>query len=355
MKLTVSPYPYNNPPAGTKAELLSVEKYTLCNDNGMEADIITYGATVTGIRVPDKNGTVENVVVSLDTLDDYITHGDLCLGGTVGRFAGRISNAAFTMDGITYRLPKNDGENSLHGNGEFSTAVWQASPFKTETAVGVTFTYISPDGSNGFPGKVTAGITYTLDNTDTLSLLFLAEAEQKTVLNLTNHTYFNLSGNLKRNIKDHLLTAAVNQVPELRPDCIFTGKEFSVEGTPFDFRTPAPLRNGIDSSFPQNVAVHDGYDHPFLFPEESGGTVILEDPESGRRMTLQTDYPCFVMYSGNYMDGSATWQGIPICRYAGVALEAQGVPDAVNHPEYPSVVLEAFAPYRHKTTWTFSR
>lgn len=333
-----------------------VWKYTLSNDHQMEVDLITYGGIVTDVRVPDANGTVESVVLGFDDLADYEQNAGLCLGSVVGRIAGRIDRAAFSLNGTTYSLPKNDGENSLHGNHEFANANWTAEPQQSADKVGVLLRYVSPDGSNGFPGEITTEVLYTLDNNDQFSIHFEATTTKPTILNLTNHTYFNLSGNLKETIKDHILTANADRYLELRKDCIPTGSKVSVDSTPFDFRNGKAIREGVESDYPQNVMVRNGFDHPFLFAEDGSSwhTLQLYCASSGRTLTLGTDYPCFVMYTGNYIDDSTVIRGRRTEAQIGVALEAQGYPDAINHPDFPSVVLEPGTVYSHNTVWHFS-
>ncbi len=333
-----------------------VWKYTLQNDHGMAVDAITYGCLITDVRVPDRNGFVESVVLGFDDLADYEANAGMCLGSVVGRIAGRIDHAQFELDGETYHVPANEGENSLHANHEFANANWDAAPFETDNSVGVIFSYVSPDGSNGFPGQVSTRVTYLLDNKNNFHIHYDAVSNKKTVLNLTNHTYFNLSGNLKNNVLDHVVTANVDRYIELRPDCIPTGKLIPVDGTPFDLRDGKAIREGAESDYPQNVLVHGGYDHPFIFAESAvkKNTLQLEDPTSGRVLTVTTDYPCFVMYSGNYMDNTVTMRGKKTEPHFGVALETQKYPDAMNKPNFESVVLEAKEAYNQYTTWNFS-
>jgi aldose 1-epimerase len=342
------------PTSGVVSE--PVWKYTLSNSNGMEVDVITYGCIVTDVRLPGKDGNPESVVLGFDDLKEYRENAGLCLGSVVGRIAGRIDHARFSLDGKDYLVPNNDGENSLHGNHEFANAIWTAEPFMHLEEVGVTFRYVSPDGSNGFPGEVTAAVTYTLDNSNQLLIHYEAVTTKDTVLNLTNHTYFNLSGNLKETVKDHIVTASADRYLELREDCIPTGKQVPVEDTPFDFRKGRKIRDGVESDYPQNVLVHHGYDHPFLFPEDGKQwhEVTLSCPASGRTLTIGTDYPCFVMYTGNYIDDSANIRGQQTEPQIGVALETQGYPDAMNHPDFPSVLLRPGEMYQQNTVWHFS-
>lgn len=329
-----------------------VFQYTLQNDHQMEVDVITYGCIVTDVRVPDKEGNVESVVLGFDDLGEYEQNAGLCLGSVVGRIAGRIGGAAFSLEGTHYSVSQNDGANALHGNHEFANANWEAEPVQTEDHVGVIFSYTSPDGSNGFPGEISCKVTYLLNNDNTFSIFYEAVSTKTTVLNLTNHTYFNLSGNLKTTITGHVLQAEANRFLELKPDCIPSGAILPVENTPFDFRNGKAIREGIASDYPQNVLVHHGYDHPFLFAE-GVNSLSLSDQASGRVLTITTDYPCFVMYTGNYFDRSSVIRGRQTEPYLGVALETQLCPDAMNQPQFGNVTLPAGKKYLHKTTWHF--
>ena len=354
MKLTRSTFPF----AGSVATSEPIYKFTMSNEHGMEVDAITYGATITDVRIPDADGNVESVVMGFDTLDDYLLNPGLCLGCAVGRIAGRIDGAKFELDGTTYEVPANEGQNSLHGNKEFSSTPWAAEPFETDESCGIVFWYTSPDGLNGFPGEVTVKMTYVLDNTNTFYIRYEAVTDKKTVLNLTNHTYFNLNGNLKNTVEDHLVKANIASYVELREDCIPTGNLVPVEGTPFDFTSGKAIEEGTHSDYPQNVMVKHGYDHPLVFDkatfaEDGYHQLQLSCPDAGRTLTIKTDYPCVVMYSGNYFDDSCTVRGVTGKPHLGVALETQGYPDAMHHDNFEPVTLDVGETYDHITSWHF--
>lgn len=325
---------------------LPVTEYTLTNDHGVSLSVINYGAIITDLRVPDREGRVESIVLRFPDLTGYIAHGDLYLGAMVGRVAGRIDGKPIL----------------LHGGGEFSTAFWEAEVFdlpdpsvcEQRQRVSVTFLYTSPAESHGFPGEVHAEVTYTLDNAGNVRIDFSAVSDKNTIYDPTNHTYFNLSGNGKRDVLSQLLIADADRVLELREDLIPTGRVLPVEGTAFDFRLGEPFARGRTSEHPQNLLVGRGYDHPFLFREEGNHSLRMSDPVSGRALTLTTDAPAFVMYTCNAPEKDIELADGPFVPFGGVALEAQGLPDAVHHPEWPSPVLPAGERFHRSTLWNFS-
>ena len=339
-----------------------VTEYTLQNDHGISVSCINYGAIITDVRMPDRNGTVESIVLRFPDLTGYIAHKGLYLGAIVGRTAGRIDGAAFPLNGAMYDLPKNDGDNSLHGNGEFSTAIWDAEVFdlpdptvcEHRQKVSVTFLYTSPAGSNGFPGEVHAEVTYLLDNNDRFHIEYRATSTKDTLFDPTNHTYFNLSGDLKADILSQTLIADADRFAELREDLIPTGSILPVDGTAFDFRLGEPFAQGRTSEHPQNVMVGRGYDHPFLFREEGNHSLRMSDAVSGRALTLSTDAPAFVMYTCNIPDEGIELADGPLVPFAGAALEAQGWPDAIHLPDAPSPVLKQGEEFRRETVWSFA-
>ncbi|MBQ8084104.1 MAG: galactose mutarotase [Clostridia bacterium] len=339
-----------------------VTEYTMQNDQGISVSCINYGCIITDVRMPDRNGAVESIVLRFPDLTGYIAHGSLYLGAMVGRTAGRIDDASFELDGAMYHLPKNDGTNSLHGNGEFSTALWEAEVFDLpdptvcdhRQKVSVTFFYTSPAGSNGYPGEVHAEVTYLLNNNNEFHILYRATTTEDTLFDPTNHTYFNLSGDLKQDILSQVLIADVDRFVELRDDLIPTGTILPVDGTAFDFRLGEPFSQGRVSDHPQNVMVGHGYDHPFLFREAGNHSLRMTDAASGRALTLTTDAPAFVMYTCNEPEEGIELAGGPLVPFAGAALEAQGWPDAVHLPEAPSPVLKQGETFRRETVWSFA-
>lgn len=323
-----------------------VTEYTLTNDYGISLSAINYGAIITDLRVPDREGLVKSVVLRFPDLTGYIAHGDLYLGAMVGRVAGRI-----------------DGDPILlHGGGEFSTALWDAEVFDLpdpsvcdhRQKVSVTFLYTSPAERHGFSGEVHAEVTYTLDNAGNVRIDFSAVSDQNTIYDPTNHTYFNLSGDGKADILSQVLIADADRFLELREDLIPTGQVLPVDGTAFDFRLGEPFSIGRNSEHPQNLMVGRGYDHPFLFREEGSHSLRMSDPVSGRALTLTTNAPAFVMYTCNVPKKGVALADGPLVPFGGVALEAQGLPDAVHHSDWPSPLLSAGERFHRSTMWHFS-
>lgn len=338
---------------GTLPGDVPIYAYTMANGPQFSVTAITYGGIITDLRVPDRSGRCESVVLGYDSVPEYQENAGLYLGALVGRISGRIGKAQFPFQGRTVTLPANEGENHLHGNGEFSEAVFSASTNLTADRAELLLRYRSPDGAEGFPGAVETCVTYTLSEDNVFTIRFDADADADTVLNLTNHTYFNLSGNLRDTVCGHTVTADVTDILELADDMIPTGRRIPVDGTPFDLRSGTRIDDAVVSSHPQTVLVGHGFDHPFVFRPDGDRTVVLSEPVSGRRLTLKTDYPCLVMYTGNYLDHAESIRGIPSRKYFGVALEAQLYPDAPNHPDFPSILLRAGEHYEHTTSWTF--
>lgn len=330
-------------------------KFIIENDNGMKVCAINYGCAITEISVPDKDGNFENVVLGYDSFDGY-KENPPHFGAVVGRIAGRITNSQFTLGGKTYTLPCNEGENHLHGNGEFDHSVWDfmltGKGFGLMRSVGVEFTYTSPNGMNGYPGDVTVTVSYTLDNQNKLMIDYRASTNENTILNLTNHSYFNLSGNGKRTVEDHVLKADIEYFVPLKPDLTPCGKLLDVKDTVFDFSESRALKDGMESDDEQNVIAKNGYDHALVFgnckdyglyTHSNVHTAVLCDEVSGRKVTMETDYPCFVCYSGNQLPE----------KHNAVCLEAQLLPDAVNHRGFGSTLLKPGKEYRHFVSYQF--
>ncbi|ADU28835.1 aldose epimerase family protein [Evansella cellulosilytica] len=339
-----------------KLEGETVTSFLLKNDNGMEVTCINYGCIITEINVPDKSGTVENVVLGFDSLDEYITSSPF-FGSAVGRVAGRIAGAQFELDGNTYHLLKNDGENNLHGgdngNAGFDKVVWKASTEEGPEEVKVTFTHESPDGAAGFPGNLKVKITYSLNNKNELVISYYATTDKKTLVNLTNHSYFNLSGNVKNDILSHELTLKSDQFVQLGDGAIPTGKLLDVANTPFDFREGKQFKDGVDSEHPQITLVGGGYDHPFILSENHNEEICLVDNESGRKLIVETDEPAVVLYTSNWMSDDLNMRGVTSKKHIGVCLETQHHPDAVHHEHFPTIVLNKDEEYRTETVFRF--
>jgi aldose 1-epimerase len=331
----------------------TVNSFTLVNDHGFELTCINYGCIITKIITPDKDGNYENIVLGYDTLENYI-NGSYFFGTVVGRVAGRIKGGSFELDGKTYTLAKNENNNHLHGgNKGFDKVLWDASVIENDDEVSVQFSYISPDGEEGYPGNVNVKVTYTVNNENQLSIQYSGLSDEKTLLNMTNHSYFNLSGNIKRDILNHSLSIKSDQFLELNGELLPTGELLDVEGTPFDFNSDRFIHSGVDSNHPQNKLAGQGYDHPFLLTTNHDQEIILKDSESGRTLTIETDEPGVVVYSGNQMKAEGEIYGVPSRKYLGICLETQGLPDAIHHPNFPSWVLESGQVFTSVTRYKF--
>lgn len=330
-----------------------VFEYTLINDSGMSVSCLNYGCIITKILVPDRSGNIENVVLGFEQFFDYL---DLStyFGAVVGRVAGRISKAEFVLDGESYQLTANEYPNHLHGGKKgFHSVIWKSEPFETENAVGLKFFYHSIDGEDGYPGNLDTTIIYRLNNQNELSITYEARTDQKTIVNLTNHSYFNLSGNIKRDCSEHVIQLENDRFLELGLDLIPTGRLIDATNTPFDFKHGRLLKSGMKSSHPQNALAGNGYDHPLLFAKKGENTVVLTEKESGRTLLVTTDQPCVVLYTANQLEGLYSISGVRARNYLGVCLETQGFPDAINQPHFPSIVLNPEEVYHSTTKYRF--
>jgi len=329
----------------------NITAYTLVNNQGMEVTSLDYGCIITKIVTPDRNGLFENVALGFDTMEEYIEHSPY-FGAIVGRFAGRIHNAEFQLSGQSYRLAPNENGNHLHGGLKgFDKVIWETMTHENEDSVSLEFSYLSKDGEEGYPGNLQMKVTYTLTNDNELVISYRGESDQTTLLNVTNHTYFNLSGELKRDIVEHELTLQGSKFLELDQKLIPTGEFLSVEDTPFDFRNSRKIREGVNSSHPQNLLAGKGYDHPFVLDQ---GEITLVDHESGRVLKVETDQPAVVLYTGNKLLGDFSIRGVQSRNYLGLCLETQGLPDSIHHPHFPSSILEKDEVFRSVTKYKFS-
>ncbi|WP_202077652.1 aldose epimerase family protein [Caldalkalibacillus salinus] len=332
----------------------TVHAYTLHNDKGMQLTCIDYGCVITEWLAPDHQGHYENVVLGFDHIDDYEEHSPY-FGAIIGRVAGRIKDASFDLEGRSYTLAQNDGQNHLHGGVKgWDRVLWKGEPFQTEQEVGVVFTYTSPDGEEGYPGQVEAKVTYTLHEDDALTIEYDAQPNQTTIINMTNHTYFNLSGDLQRDVLQHELMIKSDEFLELADDLIPTGAFIDVTNTPFDFRQGRKIVDGVKSQHPQNILAGRGYDHPMRLSVNNTEEIQLMDKQSGRKLVVETDQPSVVLYTGNMLDNQFKIRGVPSRKYLGLCLETQKLPDAIHHPEFESTVVKEGQRYRAKTTYTFS-
>ena len=332
----------------------TIKSYTVKTDRGMELTCIDYGCIITSIHVPDKKGNSENIVLGFDSINDYLNHSPY-FGCTIGRNAGRIKDAVFQLDGVAYSLQKNDGENNLHsGSNGFHNVIWDTTVIQKSTdEVKIIFSYTSPDGEGGFPGDLKTTVMYTINNSNQLIISYDAICDQKTLVNLTNHTYFNLSGNLKRTIVDHELTLKSDYFLELDNQFIPTCRKIPVDGTVFDFRKGRKILEGTKSEHPQTRIVGGGYDHPFLLNANHQHEILLADRESGRKIEIETDELCVILYTGNSLSPDFKIRGKQSEKHLGVCLETQKPPNMIDHPEFPTLILEANQPYQTKTTYSF--
>ena len=330
-----------------------VDAITISNGRGTTVNVITYGAIITSIIAADRSGNPGDIVLGYDGLDGYLKDSPY-FGAIVGRYANRIAKGRFTLDGATFQLPVNNGPNSLHGGTRgFDKVVWDAKPFETDSSGGVTLTYVSPDGDQGYPGRVDATVTYTLDERNRLSVDYRATTDKATVINLSQHSYFNLAG-ATRDILDHQLWIDADRYTPVDSTLIPTGELAPVNGTPFDFRTSQAIGGRIGQSNEQ-LRFGGGYDHNWVL--KGAGmrhAARLSEPTSGRTLDIFTDQPGLQFYSGNFLDGSITGKSGHVYRHRfGLCLETQHFPDSPNHPAFPSTVLRPGETYQTKTVFAF--
>lgn len=338
---------------GRTAEGRNVQLFTLSNAKGMRAKITDYGAILTELHVPGRHGKVDNVVLGFDNLEQYLK-GHPSFGATIGRFANRIGNARFILDGREYRLAANNGPNHLHGGIKgFDKVVWDANPLPaTQHQASVEFTYHSPDGEEGYPGNLAATVIYTLTEHNELRLDFRAKTDQATPINLTNHSYFNLTGS--GDILDHELQLFTDRYTPSDEGLIPTGEIASVAGTPLDFTQPRTIGARIGQLKPKP----NGYDHNFVLPG-SGKSLVLAgkvlDPKSRRTLEVLTTEPGVQLYTANWLDGRHVGTGgIRYQCHAGLCLETQHFPDSINKPNFPSTVLRPGQEFISTTVFRFA-
>ncbi|MGM0902969.1 MAG: aldose epimerase family protein [Bacillota bacterium] len=337
----------------TKEILGKWQEFTLTNDKQMSVSVLNYGGIITKILVPDRNGVVENVALGFKDYQDYEANPPF-LGALIGRVAGRIQGSSFELNGEKYSLEANDGENHLHGGSEgFHQVIWEVTPFHTDGTVGLTLTHKSADGEGGYPGNVEVKVIYTLNNENQLSLAYEATSDQTTALTLTNHCYFNLSGDLKNTVEDHHVTIDSRQFVELDANLIPTGSMLQVEGTSFDFRQGRRLGDGFNGEFEQNKIAGNGYDHYFIFDHSTKQQAIVREPNSGRVMSVKTNQSGMVMYSGNSLDDQMQLAEARSQKYLGVCFETQASPASLHHEGFPDVRLNAGEKYEKETVFTF--
>ena len=330
-------------------------QFKLKNARGMEVHLASYGARITSIKVPDRNGAMADVVLGFDTVEPYRSSVKKpYLGATLGRYAGRIANGRFTLDGVEHLLAKNSGPNHNHGGFTgFDKVVWNAKQLRS----GVQFDYTSPDGEEGYPGTLKARVTYTLTDTNELIIDYRATTDRATPVNLSNHTYFNLAGEGSDTVFDHELMIDAEAMLAIDKTSVPTGKIVSVAGTPFDFRISKPVGRDIDQTNEQ-LANGSGYDHTFVLNSKKGAkkpAATLYEKTSGRKLVVFTDQPGLQLYTANFLDGSLNGKsGKPYMKRGSLCLETQHFPDSPNQPKFPNTILRPGETYQTKTIYQFS-
>ncbi|WP_028783937.1 aldose epimerase family protein [Thalassobacillus devorans] len=330
-------------------------EYTLTNNKGMSVSVLNYGGIITKIIVPDQNGNFENIVLGYKNYKNYETNPDY-LGAIIGRIAGRVQNASFNLNGDTYRLETNDGKNHLHGGSRgLHQVVWNVTTFSTDEKVGLTLTYQSEDNEGGYPGNLKIMVTYTLTNNNQLLLNYTASSDKTTPIALTNHTYLNLSGNLKNTVDNHFVTIDSSNYIELNEELIPTGNLISVNNSPFDFRTSRMLGEGFNQHFLQNSIVGGGYDHYFVFDDISNKEkVVMNEANSGRVLKIKTNQPGMVLYTANNLEEGQELREKISEKHLGVCFETQAPPASLHDESLPSLILNAGEVYTHQTIMEFS-
>ena len=336
---------------GTLADGRTVDIYELKNKNGVTASVITYGATWQSLFAPDRDGNFTDILIGFDDLEGHVERSDY-QGQVVGRYANRICGGRFTVDGRAFDVIKNErGTTCLHGGGEFSHAVWDAEI----DGDSLVLTYTSPEGSNGFPGEMSAKVTYTLSDSNELSIAYEAVCTEATPINMTNHAYFNLGGYARGDVLSQQLRISASHYTPIDKDSIPTGEIRDVTGTAFDFREMKAIGRDILDDDEQLVNCRNGYDHNFCIDADTKGAfATVYDPESGRVMEVTTDLPGVQLYTGNFLEGVPGKGGTLMNKHAGFCLETQFYPDSPNRPEFPNCVFKAGEKFSSCTSFKFS-
>lgn len=343
---------YGTTPAGQKVDI-----YTLKNQKGMEVNIMTYGGIITSLKVPNKAGVSEDVVIGFNNLEQY-TKANPYFGALIGRYGNRIAKGKFTLDGKEYSLAINNAPNALHGGPEgFHRVIWTAEEAKGGDVATLKLKYLSKDMEEGYPGNLTVFVTYTLKNDNSLDVLYEATTDKKTVLNLTQHSYFNLSADFTKPILDHQITIDADKLVPVAATLIPTGKLTDVTNTPFDFRKPKTVGKEIEAKDEQ-LKNGLGYDHCWVLNNQGKGdrfAASAYEPTSGRLLEVYTDQPGIQFYSGNFLDGTLPMRnGGTYAHRTGFCLETQHYPDSPNQKDFPTTVLNPGENYKTKTTFKFS-
>jgi len=344
---------FGKTPEGQQADL-----YVLKNKGGAEAAITNYGGALVSLKMPDRNGKMADIVLGYDNVDGYVADKSY-FGALVGRYGNRIGHAQFALDGKTYTLAKNNGENSLHGGIKgFNKALWTAKTVSAKEGQALELSYLSKDGEEGFPGNLKVTVVYTLTDDNALRISYTATTDKKTVVNLTNHAYFNLAGQRSGDVLGHLLMVQADQFTPVDAGLIPTGELRDVTGTPFDFRKPTAIGARIEEADEQ-IKLGGGYDHNFVLKKgaERGESLAARvvEPTSGRVMEVWTTEPGIQFYTGNFLDGKSSGKGgAKYGKRNAFCLETQHFPDSPNQPKFPSVVVKPGERYHTITTYKFS-
>jgi aldose 1-epimerase len=333
----------------------STDLYVLTNANGMEVTLTNYGGRIVSVMVPDREGNLKDVVLGFDNIDDYVNV-DNNFGATIGRYGNRIANGKITVEGVEYQLPQNNFGHTLHGGPEgFDKKVFHAVQPDSQTVV---FTYLSKDGEAGFPGNLDVKVTVTLTDDNAIDLQYEATTDKETVVNLTNHSYFNLSGDPSQSVLDHLLTINADQFTPVDTTFMTTGAIEKVEGTPMDFKTATAIGERINNYDYEQLKNGDGYDHNWVLNTNgdiSQVAATVYSPATGIQLDVYTNEPGIQVYSGNFLDGSVTGKkGITYQKRAAVCLETQKYPDSPNKPDWPSPYLKPGEKYTSRCIYKFT-
>ena len=335
----------------------AVDLFTFSNVRGIELRVITYGGIIVSLRTPDRDGHMDDIVLGHDDVDGYVRSASY-FGAIIGRYGNRIARGRFTLDGVDYQLVQNDGRNHLHGGARgFDKVVWSAEPFAEHGARGLRLRYRSADGEQGYPGSMTAHVTYTLTDDNELVVDYEGTATRPTPVNLTQHTYWNLAGRAADDVLAHQLTIDASHFTPVDAELIPTGALASVAGTAFDFRTPLSIGARIDGGDEQ-LRHAGGYDHNFVLNRSDDAlshAARLFEPTTGRVLDIHTTEPGLQFYSGNFLDGRIRGKAGRVYRHrGGLCLETQHFPDSPNQPHFPPVVLRPGSEYRSSTVYAFS-
>ncbi|MDI3548642.1 MAG: aldose 1-epimerase [Halanaerobiales bacterium] len=331
--------------------------FVLENSNHLEMKVTNYGGIVVSLVVPDRDGNMDDIVLGYNQLEAYVKHNPY-FGAIIGRYGNRIGNAQFTLEGQKYTLAKNEGENNLHGGIKgFDKVVWDAKPVMDDDYVGLILKYLSKDGEEGFPGNLDVTVKYILNNDNEFRIDYRATTDKTTIVNLTNHSYFNLTGEGSGDILGHEVVINAERFTPVDETLIPTGELAPVEGTPMDFRIPTAIGARIDADYEQ-LKIGKGYDHNFVLNKDQEGAMTLAatayEPASGRFMEVFTTEPGMQFYTGNFLNGMIGKSGKPYNFRNAFCFETQHFPDSPNKPEFPSVVLRPGEEYKTTTIYKFS-